>query len=79
MTSLCTVLGMFPIALGHGEGGKTLQPLGIAVSGGLWISMSLTIFLVPSLQYQYLRWKEKRSEKSRSALNLGAIAPEVGS
>ncbi|MGZ3694068.1 MAG: efflux RND transporter permease subunit, partial [Bdellovibrionota bacterium] len=60
MTSLCTVLGMFPIALGHGEGGKTLQPLGIAVCGGLWISMSLTIFLVPCLQYQYLRWKDRK-------------------
>lgn len=64
MTSLCTVLGMFPIALGHGEGGKTLQPLGIAVSGGLWISMSLTIFLVPALQFQYLRWKEKRARRA---------------
>ncbi len=60
MTSLCTVLGMFPIALGHGEGGKTLQPLGIAVCGGLWLSMTLTIFLVPSLQYQYLRRKSAR-------------------
>ncbi|MGZ3651648.1 MAG: efflux RND transporter permease subunit [Bdellovibrionota bacterium] len=60
MTSLCTVLGMFPIALGLGEGGKTLQPLGIAVCGGLWISMSLTLFLVPSLQYQYLRFKFRR-------------------
>ena len=64
MTSLCTVLGMFPIALGMGEGGKTLQPLGIAVCGGLWLSMSLTIFLVPALQFQYLRWKEMRSLKS---------------
>jgi hydrophobic/amphiphilic exporter-1 (mainly G- bacteria), HAE1 family len=67
MTSLCTVLGMFPIALGHGEGGKTLQPLGIAVCGGLWLSMSLTIFLVPSLQYQYLRWKQRRSVVRRTS------------
>lgn len=63
MTSLCTVLGMFPIALGHGEGGKTLQPLGIAVCGGLWVSMSLTIYLVPCLQYQYLRWKSRRAKR----------------
>lgn len=72
MTSLCTVLGMFPIALGHGEGGKTLQPLGIAVCGGLWLSMSLTIFLVPSLQYQYLRWKQRKSVGSRAAIPSGA-------
>ena len=35
ITSLTTILGMLPIALGMGDGGKILQPLGIAVSGGL--------------------------------------------
>jgi len=78
MTSLCTVLGMFPIALGHGEGGKTLQPLGIAVCGGLWLSMSLTIFLVPCLQYQYLRWKQNRAFRSRSGIAPSALQSEVG-
>jgi HAE1 family hydrophobic/amphiphilic exporter-1 len=63
MTSLCTMLGMFPIALGLGEGGKTLQPLGISVCGGLWLSMSLTIFLVPALQYQYLHFKAGRAAR----------------
>ena len=60
MTSLTTVLGMMPIALGLGEGGKTLQPLGIAVSGGLWVSALLTLYLVPCLQYYYLRTKAAR-------------------
>ncbi|MCO5143182.1 MAG: efflux RND transporter permease subunit [Oligoflexia bacterium] len=60
MTSFTTILGMLPIALGLGEGGKTLQPLGIAVSGGLWVSTMLTLFLVPSLQYQYLKIKKRR-------------------
>jgi len=60
MTSLTTVLGMLPIALGFGEGGKILQPLGIAVCGGLWISMLLTLYIVPTLQYLYL----SRSRKS---------------
>lgn len=50
ITSLTTVLGMLPIALGLGEGGRILQPLGIAVSGGLWMSMGMTLFLVPALQ-----------------------------
>ncbi len=49
ITSLTTILGMLPVALGWGDGGKVLQPLGIAVSGGLWISMCLTIVLVPVL------------------------------
>ncbi|RZA03595.1 MAG: efflux RND transporter permease subunit [Proteobacteria bacterium] len=62
MTSLTTVLGMMPIALGLGEGGKTLQPLGIAVSGGLWVSTLLTLYLVPCLQFHYLRAKAARSK-----------------
>lgn len=61
MTSLTTVLGMLPIALGFGEGGKILQPLGIAVCGGLWVSMLLTLYIVPALQYLYLARKEKKS------------------
>lgn len=73
MTSLTTVLGMFPIALGMGEGGKTLQPLGIAVCGGLWVSTLLTLYLVPCLQYQYLRAKAARRAR---ALPEGAL-PEV--
>ncbi len=59
MTSLTTVLGMLPIALGLGEGGQILQPLGIAVCGGLWISALMTLYIVPALQYQYLKHKEK--------------------
>ena len=54
ITSATTILGMLPIALGMGEGGRILQPLGIAVSGGLWVSMGLTLFVVPALQVAYL-------------------------
>lgn len=61
MTSLTTVLGMVPIALGFGEGGRILQPLGIAVAGGLWISMILTIFAVPALQAAYLNRRRPRA------------------
>jgi HAE1 family hydrophobic/amphiphilic exporter-1 len=63
MTSMTTVLGMLPIALGLGEGGKILQPLGIAVCGGLWVSMLLTLYIVPALQYLYLHSREKVKEK----------------
>ena len=60
MTSLTTTLGMMPIALGFGEGGRILQPLGIAVSGGLGVSMLLTLFVVPALQVSYLNFLRKR-------------------
>ncbi len=65
--SLTTILGMLPIALGYGEGGRILQPLGIAVSGGLWVSMSLTMFVVPALQVAYLRRFGKRPLLEESA------------
>ena len=63
ITSLTTILGMLPIALGLGQGGRILKPLGVAVSGGLWISMVLTLFLVPSLQVSYLEAKIKRRQR----------------
>ena len=46
MTSIITILGMLPIAFGFGEGGSVLQPLGIAVSGGLWVSLIFTLYVV---------------------------------
>lgn len=73
ITSLTTILGMLPIAIGMGEGGRILQPLGIAVSGGLWVSMGLTLFLVPSLQVSYLNWRQRRRKASFPA---GATAQD---
>lgn len=64
ITSLTTILGMLPIALGTGEGGHILQPLGIAVSGGLWVSTLLTLFLVPALHVSYLEWR-RRPQRER--------------
>jgi multidrug efflux pump subunit AcrB len=48
MTSLATVLGLIPMAIGLG-GEKTQAPLAIAVIGGLTVSTILTLFLVPTL------------------------------
>jgi hydrophobe/amphiphile efflux-1 (HAE1) family protein len=49
MTTLTTVFGMLPLALGIGEGSELMQPLAIAVVGGLSVSMLLTLFVVPSV------------------------------
>jgi multidrug efflux pump subunit AcrB len=48
MTTLTTVCGMLPLALGIGQGSELMQPLAIAVVGGLSVSMLLTLFVVPS-------------------------------
>jgi len=47
MTTITTVLGMFPLALGLGEGGEFLKPLGIVVFSGLSLATLLTLFIIP--------------------------------
>ncbi|MEZ4653324.1 MAG: efflux RND transporter permease subunit [Candidatus Eisenbacteria bacterium] len=48
MTTLTTLFGMLPLALGIGQGSELMQPLAIAVVGGLSVSTFLTLFVVPS-------------------------------
>ena len=47
MTTITTVIGMFPLALGLGQGGEFLQPLGIVVFSGLTLATLLTLFIIP--------------------------------
>ena len=49
ITTLTTIFGMMPIAIGFGSGSSILQPLGIAVSGGLVLSSFLTLFAIPAI------------------------------
>jgi HAE1 family hydrophobic/amphiphilic exporter-1 len=51
ITTLTTILGMLPISFGLGDGGEILQPLGIAVCGGLTVSTFLTLIVVPLVLY----------------------------
>jgi multidrug efflux pump subunit AcrB len=61
MTSLATVFGLIPMAMGIG-GEKTQAPLAIAVIGGLTVSTILTLFLVPAL-YEVFEKRIKREAK----------------
>jgi CzcA family heavy metal efflux pump len=56
MTALAMVIGMFPMALGLGEGGEQNAPLARAVIGGLIVATFATLFLVPVI-YSLLRRK----------------------
>ncbi len=49
MTSLSTVLGILPIALGFGAGAESRIPMGVAVIGGMVIGTFLTLFVVPAM------------------------------
>jgi len=52
MTALATIFGMLPLALGVGTGAQILQPLAIAVIGGVLISMLLSLLITPVLFYE---------------------------
>ncbi len=47
ITTITTVLGLFPLALGLGEGSEFLQPLGVVVFFGLSLATLLTLFIIP--------------------------------
>ncbi|NLF06954.1 MAG: efflux RND transporter permease subunit [Pirellulaceae bacterium] len=47
MTALAMIIGMLPMALGHGEGAEQNAPLGRAVIGGLCVATFATLFFVP--------------------------------
>jgi CzcA family heavy metal efflux pump len=49
MTTLCTLAGLTPLALGLGAGSELQKPLAIAVIGGLALSTPITLYFVPSL------------------------------
>lgn len=49
MTTLTTVLGMVPLAVGSGQGAEMWRPMGVAVIGGLTFSTILTLLFVPTL------------------------------
>jgi len=54
MTSLAAMLGMSPLALALGAGSELLQPLAIAVIGGLTMALALSLIVTPSV-YAMLR------------------------
>ena len=51
MTALATVAGMIPLSLGWGAGSQMLQPLAIAVIGGILASMVLSLVITPAVHY----------------------------
>ncbi len=64
MTSLTTILGMLPLAIGGGEGSEMWQPMGIAIIGGLTFSTMLTLILVPCLYSAFKAGGLRREKKA---------------
>jgi multidrug efflux pump len=61
MTSLATILGIMPLALGLGEGAQSRVAMGIAVVGGMVFSTFLTLFVVPAI-YSFISSETKHTE-----------------
>lgn len=55
MTQATTILGLLPLAINWGEGGDMLQPMAVAVIGGLFFSLFVTLLLLPSLYFVFER------------------------
>jgi CzcA family heavy metal efflux pump len=61
MTALATVAGMLPLAFAIGAGSQMLQPLAIAVIGGILVSMVLSLIITPAVHF-YLSRDESKKE-----------------
>ena len=76
MTAVTTVLGIFPLALGLGEGSAFLQPLGIVVFSGLSISTFMTLFIIPCFYLLLHDGFGKLSKKPRRVKAPSPLLPE---
>jgi multidrug efflux pump subunit AcrB len=66
MTALATVAGMLPLAFAIGAGSQMLQPLAIAVIGGVLISMVLSLIITPAVYFFLSRRNEGPTETAAS-------------
>jgi HAE1 family hydrophobic/amphiphilic exporter-1 len=75
MTSLATVLGLIPMALGLGEGSETMAPMAIVVVFGMILSTISTLLLVPVIYtiFEDIRQKRFFGRKKRKAQNNPTI------
>lgn len=80
MTTITTVVGMFPLALGLGQGGEFLQPLGIVVFSGLALATLLTLFIIPCfyllLHDLFARFSPKEPSPMPSLFTAEDFTPE---
>jgi len=76
MTSLATILGLLPMAIGWGTGGETNAPLARAVVGGLSVSTILTLFLIPTVYVILEEWFPRHTDTPPD--NADWVPPEHG-
>lgn len=75
MTTLTTILGMVPMAVGNGEGAEMWRPMGVAVIGGLTFSTILTLLFVPVL-YCVFAGRGIKNQRKKHRAKLAAKTAE---
>jgi multidrug efflux pump len=70
MTSVATVMGAVPIALGLGAGSTSRRPLGYAIVGGLVLSTALTLYVVPVAYSLIDRVRERAMGRKRTPIDV---------
>ena len=63
MTTLTTVLGMIPMAVGQGEGSEMWRSLGMVVAWGLSVSTLVTLVIIPTVYASMASWQERRAAR----------------
>ncbi len=66
MTTLTTVIGMLPLALGRGEGSETWRGLGMSVAWGLSFSTVVTLVLIPTIYCIFATRQERRQSRKHN-------------
>ena len=69
MTTMAALMGTLPIAVGHGAGAESRQPLGLAVVGGLLVSQILTLYFTPVYYYYLDKLQKALARKKRTPNN----------
>ncbi|HUF64969.1 MAG TPA: efflux RND transporter permease subunit [Gemmatimonadaceae bacterium] len=75
MTSVATIFGVLPIALGLGAGASSRRPLGYAIIGGMIVSTVITLLLVPAVFVIFERLRRKPAPAVERAPVHRPVAP----
>jgi HAE1 family hydrophobic/amphiphilic exporter-1 len=82
MTTLCTLLGFMPLAIGVGDGNEVRAPMAITVIGGLLVSTLLTLVVIPAVYVLLDRrndavYRERGERKHKAVADAGDLAAEA--